>query len=142
VEKRTIITVAGAITLTVLASSSALAANFRGADDNSPGDVGTFTPKDATSVAPQVATVYVDVPATPTSVAPLPAAPLPAATVAAATVAAPPAPAATLDAPTGSTSPVTTTQASSSGSDDGHKGEGEAEAETSHSEDGGGHGDD
>ncbi len=85
-EKRAIITVAGAITLTVLASSSALAVNFRGADDNSPGDVGTFTPKDTTTVAPQVATVYVDVPGTPTSVAPSPsvavtAAPSPAVTV-------------------------------------------------------------
>ena len=124
-EKRAIITAAGAITLTVLASSSALAVNFRGADNNSPGDVGTFTPKDTTTVAPQVATVYVDVPAAPTSLAPV-------------AVTAAPSPAVTVSPAAGASRPVTTTQASSSGSDDGHKGE----SEQSHSEDGGGHGDD
>lgn len=127
-EKRTIITVAGAVTLTVLASTSALAANFHGADNKSPGDVGTFTPTDATAVPPQVTTVYVDVPSAPTGLAPSPSVAVTAA----------PLPAVTLGTAPTATAPDTTTQASSFGGDDDHG----IEAEEGHSGDGGEHDDD
>jgi hypothetical protein len=109
VEKRTVITVAGAITLTVLASTSALAVNFRGAADQPPGDVGTFAPTaDATLMPPQVVTVYVDV---PTGAVPV------------AVTMAPP-PAATLGAGASATEPITTTRASSvAAGDDEHENE-------------------
>lgn len=110
-EKRTVITVAGAITLTVLASTSALAVNFRGAADQPPGDVGTFSPTaDATSIPPQVVTVYVDV---PTGAATSPVA-----------VTLAPQPAVTLGAGVSATEPITTTRASSvAAGDDEHENE-------------------
>jgi hypothetical protein len=99
-RKRTVVTVAGAITLTVLASTSALAVNFRGANDEPPGDVGTFSPAvDPTSVPPQIVTVYVDV---PTNAAASPVA-----------VSAPPQPAVTVGTGASAAGPVTSTQASS-----------------------------
>ncbi len=127
-EKRTVITVAGAITLTALASSSALAANFRGTANTPPGDVGTFTPTDASAVPPQVVTVYVDVPGARTGLAPSPSV----------AVTAPPVPAVTSGTAPTATEPVTTTQASSFGGGGDHG----VETDNGHSGEGGGHDDD
>lgn len=126
-EKRTVITVAGAVTLTVLASSSAMAVNFRGANDQPPGGVGTFSPSVDTAVGPpQTVRVFVDVPPDPALTTPSSSVP----------VAAAPQPAMTLDAGSSATQPDTTTRASAGG-------EGEHGGDEHHSEgDGGGHDDD
>jgi hypothetical protein len=122
VEKRTVITVAGAITLTVLASTSALAVNFRGANDQPPGDVGTFSPTvDATSIPPRVVTVYVDVP-TVAATSPV-------------TVSIAPPPPVTLGAGASATEPITTSQTSTAGDDEHENGASERSGDLDGGED-------